>query len=81
MNSVSFAPGIIEFLVMVLMMGATIVLTVVPFWVIFQKAGFPGALSLLMMVPGINVVMLFVLAFARWPALARDEKGEIADRS
>ncbi len=35
---------------------------------IFSRAGFHGALGLLMFVPGVNVVMFFVLAFAPWPA-------------
>jgi hypothetical protein len=37
-----------------------------PFWRIFQKAGFPGALSLLMLVPFVNLAMLFVLAYVPW---------------
>ena len=44
---------------------------VVPFWQIFKKAGFSPWLSLLMLVPLANFVMLFVLAFASWPALHR----------
>lgn len=43
------------------------VLIVIPFWRIFSRAGFSGALSLLMFIPGVNVAMLFFLAFARWP--------------
>ena len=60
-----FVPGILE-LIVILVMGAVIV---VPFWRIFSKAGFPGALSLLMLVPLVNLIMIFVLAFAEWPAL------------
>lgn len=41
---------------------------VLPFWRIFAKAGFPAPLSLLMLVPLVNLLMLFVLAFAEWPA-------------
>jgi hypothetical protein len=33
---------------------------------IFRKAGFPAALSLLMFVPVVNVLLLYVLAFSRW---------------
>jgi hypothetical protein len=46
----------------------------VPFWKIFSKAGFHGALSLLMIVPVVNLVMLYVLAFSQWPALRGVEK-------
>lgn len=40
---------------------------IVPLWRIVSKAGFSGAWSLLTFVPLINVVMLWVFAFARWP--------------
>jgi len=42
-----------------------------PYWKIFKKAGFAPALSLLMLVPMLNFIMLFFLAFAEWPALKR----------
>ena len=45
------------------------VLTVLPFWKICSKAGFPGALSLLMLIPVANVILPFYIAFAKWPAL------------
>ncbi len=58
-------PGGTELLFMAIL--ATVV--ILPFWMIFSKAGFPGALALLMLVPVINMVMIFYLAFADWPAL------------
>jgi len=42
-------------------------IVVVPFSCIFQKAGFPRTLSLLMLIPIVNVAMLFLLAFKEWP--------------
>lgn len=39
----------------------------VPAWRIVSKAGFPGVLSLLLLVPVLNIVMLWVFAFVRWP--------------
>ena len=45
------------------------VLIVLPFWKICSRAGFPGALSLLMLVPVGNIILPFYIAFARWPAL------------
>ena len=39
---------------------------IVPYWQIFKKAGFPGPLGLLMIVPLANVVVLYVVAFSRW---------------
>ena len=63
------APGPIE-LILIIVMGS---IFVVPFWKIFSKAGFSGALSLLMLVPLVNLVMIFVLAFAPWPSLKNNE--------
>ncbi|SMB86073.1 hypothetical protein SAMN00017405_1111 [Desulfonispora thiosulfatigenes DSM 11270] len=42
-------------------------LLVWPFWKVFSKAGFPGRLSLLIVIPIVNLIMLFYLAFAQWP--------------
>lgn len=39
----------------------------IPAWRIVRKAGYHGALSLLLLVPVLNIVMLWVFAFARWP--------------
>jgi hypothetical protein len=56
----------------VVLIFATIVL--IPYWRIFRKAGFQPSLSLLMIVPLVNVVMLYYLAFAEWPSLRKDQK-------
>ena len=42
---------------------------VLPFWKIFTKAGFPGPLAVLVIIPFVNILMIFFLAFAEWPAL------------
>ena len=42
------------------------VITVVPYWMIFKKAGFAPSLSFLMIVPMLNLIVLFVVAFAEW---------------
>ncbi len=42
-------------------------LIVIPFWFIFTKAGYSKWLSLLMLVPIANVIMLYFLAFSTWP--------------
>ena len=47
------------------------VLIILPFWFIFSKAGFPQWLSLLMVVPIVNVIMLYVFAFSDWPSLQK----------
>jgi hypothetical protein len=43
------------------------VVVVVPFWKISEKAGFSGWLSLLILVPLVNIGYLYYLGFARWP--------------
>ena len=48
-----------------------IAVIILPFWKIWSKAGFTGWLSLLMIVPLINLVSLYYLAFARWPTHER----------
>jgi uncharacterized protein (DUF983 family) len=50
---------------MMLVMAAVIV---VPFWFIFSKAGYAKWLSLLMVVPLVNVALLYFLAFSNWPS-------------
>jgi hypothetical protein len=44
-------------------------IVVLPFWKIFAKAGFSGVLAVLMIIPIVNLFMIFFLAFAEWPAL------------
>jgi hypothetical protein len=48
----------------------SIILAIVIWWRIFSKAGYSGALGLLMFVPIANLVMLLILAFAEWPIQA-----------
>lgn len=75
MNVQGFGPGPAEVvLILFLLVGGLIgaVLTVIPFWKICSKAGFPGPLSLLMLVPIANIVLPFYIAFAEWPALKQN---------
>jgi len=44
------------------------VLIILPFRFIFSKAGYSKWLSLLMVVPIVNIVMLYFLAFSTWPS-------------
>jgi hypothetical protein len=41
----------------------------IPFYKIFAKAGYPGIMSFAMIVPLLNIIMLFFLAFSEWPIL------------
>lgn len=65
---VQFLPIIILF---ALAVPVTILIVVLPFWKIFSKAGFHGAFSLLMLIPGASIILTFYLAFAEWPALKK----------
>lgn len=41
--------------------------TIFVFWKIFSKSGNPGALSLLMLIPIVNLGLLIWFAFSEWP--------------
>jgi hypothetical protein len=43
------------------------VIAIVPFWRICARLGYSPWLSLLILVPIANVVLLYFLAFANWP--------------
>ena len=49
---------------------------IVNFTMIFRKAGYPWALGLLMAVPLVNVVLLFILGFSKWPILRSLEEAK-----
>ncbi len=42
-------------------------LLVVPFWRICNRVGIPGLTALLIVVPVVNILFLYWLAFAEWP--------------
>lgn len=44
-----------------------LILGLVVNWQIAEKAGFSGALSLLMLIPLVNFILLLVFAFTEWP--------------
>jgi len=44
---------------------------IIPFWQLFSKAGYSGWWSLLMIVPLVNLITLYVLAFSSWPSLKK----------
>jgi hypothetical protein len=61
-------------LICIVFVFALIVIALVPYWKIFGKAGFSPWLSLLMVIPLVNFVMLYVLAFSEWPSLRQPPK-------
>ena len=66
MNNVGL-PGLL-----MLIIYAAIV--VVPFFQLWKRTGHSGWMSLLMLLPIVNLVMLYVLAFKRWPAVETNPK-------
>jgi len=63
-NLIAGGVGLLVFLVIAL---GFLILSIIIWWKIFSKAGYSGALSLLMLIPLVNFVMLPVLAFGTWP--------------
>ncbi|GCE19187.1 hypothetical protein [Dictyobacter kobayashii] len=45
----------------------SIVIALIIWWRIFSKAGYSGAMSILMLVPIANLVAICILAFGEWP--------------
>ncbi len=52
------------------------IVVVIPAWRICQRAGFPGWMGTLILIPFVNLVLLYVIAFADWPV----DKMETGDR-
>jgi hypothetical protein len=48
-----------------------IVLQVIVLWRITAKAGYNGALSLLMFIPLVNLILVLIFAFGEWPIEAQ----------
>jgi hypothetical protein len=56
----------IHLLVIVLLILLVLV-GLIPYWHIFKKAGFSPWLSLLMVIPLVQLIVLYYVAFAKWP--------------
>lgn len=74
-----FGPETILPIASVIAAVAGAVFIVWPAWRICSRAGFPGALGLLIMVPLLNLVLLYVLAFAEWPVLRNQNRSTNLD--
>ena len=62
--------GTPRFMPMVMLLFLAIV--VVPFWWISTKAGYSGWLSLLLVIPVVNVIFFYFLGLSEWPSLRGD---------
>ena len=65
--------GLPELLVLLVIPGLFALIALVPFWRIFSKAGLAKELSLLILVPVLNLGVLYYLAFTDWPALNKSK--------
>lgn len=68
----SMAFGVVMIFMILGFVVVGVLLALIPWWKICTKAGFPGALSLLMLVPIANIILPFYIAFAAWPALRQN---------
>lgn len=65
--------GIPEISVILCVVLVFALIALIPYWVIFGKAGFSRWLSLLMVLPLINIIMLYIFAFSEWPSLRQSK--------
>ena len=66
--------GVIQ-LIMLLIIPITLGLTLWGAFRVVQRAGYSGGWAFILLVPLVNLVMLYVFAFADWPALQRARSG------
>lgn len=52
------------------------ILMVVPAWRICQRIGYSGWMGILILIPMLNLVFLYFIAFADWPADKAGERNE-----
>jgi hypothetical protein len=69
-------PAVGELIIIGVVLALVVVCYIIPFWRICSKAGYSGALALLMFVPLANIVLLFFLAFSKWPIERRLEQAQ-----
>lgn len=48
---------------------AAFIFGIIMWWNIFAKAGYSGARSLLLLIPIVNLIILIMFAFSKWPVL------------
>ena len=55
---------------LVALFAVTLIILAIAFYRLYEKAGFSGAVGLLMLVPVVNLGVALYLAFAEWPVVA-----------
>lgn len=64
LNNPALSSGVLFFVFLLAIV--MVVVGIVPYWKIFSKAGFSGWMSLLMLVPLVNLLVLYLVAFSQW---------------
>lgn len=59
----------------------TAVVTVWPYCRVLSRLGFSPWLGLLVLVPIVNIIALWLFAYARWPRVLRGEPSTAADQT
>lgn len=73
-NDSAASAGILAFMgAYFLFVALAVILALVINWKIASKAGYSGALSLLMLIPIANFIILIIFAFSKWPIEERLE--------
>ncbi len=44
------------------------IIVIIPTWRISQRAGYPGWIGVLVIIPMVNLAFLYFIAFSNWPA-------------
>ncbi len=52
------------------------IVAIIPAWRICQRIGYPGALGVLIVIPLVNLFLLYFLAFSEWQANWNGKSGE-----
>jgi heme/copper-type cytochrome/quinol oxidase subunit 4 len=45
-----------------------VIISIIPFWKICERVGHSPWLSLLMLIPLINIIFIYYIAFGEWPS-------------
>jgi len=61
--------GVLLFSVIAIFVLLTVILQIFLWWRVFSKAGYSGAMGLIILVPFGILIMLCILAFSNWPVL------------
>jgi amino acid transporter len=63
-----------SFLVIMLIGLVVFIFSIIIYWNIASKAGYSGALSLLLLIPFVNIIIIIIFAFSKWPVLQELER-------